>query len=74
VPETTSLGAAYAAGLATGFWGEVEDLRENWVEDKRWEPKMDASDRDEYFKYWKRAVTRTFDWFESEDEAEAAGA
>ena len=73
VPETTSLGAAYAAGLATGFWGEVEDLRENWVEDKRWEPKMDASDRDEYFKYWKRAVTRTFDWFESEDEAEAAG-
>ena len=72
VPETTSLGAAYAAGLATGFWGEVEDLRENWVEDKRWEPKMDASDRDEYFKYWKRAVTRTFDWFESEDEAEAA--
>ena len=74
VPETTSLGAAYAAGLATGFWGEVEDLRENWVEDKRWEPKMDASDRDEYFKYWKRAVTRTFDWFESEDEAEAAPA
>ena len=74
VPETTSLGAAYAAGLATGFWGEVEDLRENWVEDKRWEPKMDASDRDEYFKYWKRAVTRTFDWFESEDEAEAARA
>ena len=72
VPETTSLGAAYAAGLATGFWGEVEDLRENWVEDKRWEPKMDAAERDEYYKYWKRAVTRTFDWFESEDEAEAA--
>ena len=42
VPETTSLGAAYAAGLATGFWNEVEDLRENWVEDKRWEPSMDA--------------------------------
>jgi glycerol kinase len=72
VPETTSLGAAYAAGLATGFWGEIEDLRENWVEDKRWEPKMDSADRDEYYKYWKRAVTRTFDWFESEDEAEAA--
>ena len=44
VPETTSLGAAYAAGLATGFWGEVEDLRENWVEDKRWEPSMDADE------------------------------
>ena len=42
VPETTSLGAAYAAGLATGFWDEIEDLRENWVEDKRWEPTMDA--------------------------------
>jgi glycerol kinase len=66
VPETTSLGAAYAAGLATGFWSEVEDLRENWVEDKRWEPTMDPSQRDEYYKYWKRAVTRTFDWFDAE--------
>ena len=68
VPETTSLGAAYAAGLATGFWNEVEDLRENWVEDKRWEPKMDDAERDEYYKYWKRAVTRTFDWFEADEE------
>jgi glycerol kinase len=66
VPETTSLGAAYAAGLATGLWAEIEDLRENWVEDKRWEPTMDAAQRDEYYKYWKRAVTRTFDWFDSE--------
>jgi glycerol kinase len=67
VPETTSLGAAYAAGLATGLWSAVEDLRKNWVEDKRWEPQMDAARRDEYFKYWKKAVTRTFDWFEAED-------
>jgi glycerol kinase len=67
VPETTSLGAAYAAGLATGLWSEVEDLRENWVEDKRWEPQMDASQRDEYYKYWKKAVTRTFDWFDAEE-------
>jgi glycerol kinase len=66
VPETTSLGAAYAAGLATGFWAEVEDLRENWQEDKRWEPSMDSAKRDEYYKYWKKAVTRTFDWFEAE--------
>ena len=66
VAETTALGAAYAAGLATGFWAEQEDLRENWQEDKRWEPKMDAGQRDEYFKYWKKAVTRTFDWFENE--------
>jgi glycerol kinase len=66
VAETTSLGAAYAAGLATGFWNEVEDLRENWVEDKRWEPQMADDKRDEYYKYWKKAVTRTFDWFEAE--------
>jgi glycerol kinase len=66
VPETTSLGAAYAAGLATDFWSEVEDLRENWVEDKRWEPQMDPGTRDEYYRYWKRAVTRTFDWFDAE--------
>jgi glycerol kinase len=64
VAETTSLGAAYAAGLATGFWSEVEDLRENWVEDKRWEPQMDAAARDEAYRYWKKAVERTFDWLE----------
>src|SRR3989440_8913184 len=65
VAETTALGAAYAAGLATGFWNSEEDLRQNWQEDKRWEPKMDDSQRDEYYKYWKKAVTRTFDWFDS---------
>jgi glycerol kinase len=64
VPETTSLGAAYAAGLATGFWAEVEDLRENWIEDKRWEPQMDAADREQAFHFWKKAVERTFDWAE----------
>jgi glycerol kinase len=66
VAETTALGAAYAAGLATGFWASEDDIRNNWAEDKRWEPTMDASQRDEYFKYWKKAVTRTFDWFDSE--------
>ena len=66
VAETTALGAAYAAGLATGFWNEIEDLRENWVEDKRWEPSMDDAKRDEYYKYWKRAVTKSFDWFDAE--------
>jgi glycerol kinase len=64
VAETTSLGAAYAAGLATGFWSTEEELRENWVEDKRWEPKMDASERETAYKFWKKAVTRTFDWAE----------
>jgi glycerol kinase len=67
VPETTSLGAAYAAGLATGMWNSEDELRENWVEDKRWEPQMDASQRDEYFKYWKRAVTKSFDWFDADE-------
>jgi glycerol kinase len=66
VAETTALGAAYAAGLATGFWASEDDLRNNWAEDKRWEPTMDAAKRDEYFKYWKKAVTRTFDWFDSD--------
>jgi len=62
VAETTALGAAYAAGLATGFWGEIEDLRENWAEDKRWQPAMDEDKRAEAYKFWKKAVTRTFDW------------
>jgi glycerol kinase len=64
VAETTSLGAAYAAGLATGFWSEVEDLRANWGKDKEWQPKMDAGEREKEYGYWKKAVTRTFDWLE----------
>ncbi len=64
VAETTALGAAYAAGLAVGFWKEVEDLRENWGVDKEWHPKMDAEKREELYKGWKKAVTRTFDWVE----------
>ena len=64
VAETTSLGAAYAAGLATGFWSEVEDLRANWGKDKEWTPQMDAAERDKEYAYWKKAVTRTFDWVE----------
>jgi glycerol kinase len=67
VAETTALGAAYAAGLATGLWSTEDELRENWIEDKRWEPNMDAAKRDEYFKYWKRAVTKSFDWFEADE-------
>src|SRR3990172_1612169 len=64
VAETTSLGAAYAAGLAVGFWKEVEDLRVNWGKDKEWHPKMDAMHRDKMYAGWKKAVTRTFDWAE----------
>jgi len=62
VSETTALGAAYAAGLATGFWSGLDDLRGNWGEDKRWSPAMDDAERDREYLQWKKAVTRTFDW------------
>jgi glycerol kinase len=62
VAETTALGASYAAGMAVGFWSSTQEVRDNWAEDKRWEPKMDADRRDAYYKEWKKAVTRTFDW------------
>jgi glycerol kinase len=64
VAETTALGAAYAAGLAVGFWKAVEELRKNWQVDRTWEPKMDATERENQYKLWKKAVTRTFDWVE----------
>jgi glycerol kinase len=64
VAETTSLGAAYAAGLALGFWEKVEDLRENWNQDKSWRPRISEGEREKLFSQWKKAVTRTFDWVE----------
>ena len=64
VAETTSLGAAYAAGLAVGFWSEVEDLRANWGKDKEWQPQMDPEEREKEYAFWKKAVTRSFDWVE----------
>jgi glycerol kinase len=64
VAETTALGAAYAAGLATGFWSNLEDLRRNWRVDRTWEPKMDSARRDQLYHDWKRAVTRSFEWVE----------
>ena len=64
VAETTSLGAAYAAGLAVGFWAEVEDLRANWGKDKEWTPSMDPAAVATGYGMWKKAVTRTFDWVE----------
>jgi glycerol kinase len=65
VAETTSLGAAYAAGFAVGFWSNEEELRANWGVDHTWEPKMDAAKRDREYRFWKKAVTRTFDWVEN---------
>jgi len=62
VAETTALGAAYAAGLATGFWKSTEDLVQNWNEDKRWSPTWNEEQRQEGYAKWKKAVTRTLDW------------
>ena len=62
VTETTALGAAYAAGLAVGFWSDQDELRDRWSEDKRWEPQMDEADRDAQYAQWKKAVQRTLDW------------
>ena len=66
VAETTSLGAAYAAGLAVGFWGGTDELRANWEHDREWTPRMDAGRREREYRLWKKAVTRTFDWVEAE--------
>jgi glycerol kinase len=66
VAETTALGAAYAAGLAVGYWRDKEDLRANWQEGRRWEPVMDEVRRTREYASWKKAVTRTFDWVEDE--------
>jgi glycerol kinase len=65
VAETTALGAAYAAGLATGVWASTDDLRANWVADRRWEPSMDAAARERALAAWKKAVARTLDWVEA---------
>jgi glycerol kinase len=64
VNETTSLGAAYAAGLAVGFWDNVDDLRTNWGIEKQWLPAMEADSREFLFAQWKKAVERSFDWVE----------
>ncbi|MDT4995259.1 MAG: glycerol kinase [Actinoplanes sp.] len=62
VAETTALGAAYAAGLAVGFWKNTDELRENWNESQRWEPSWTAEQREEGYGRWKKAVQRTLDW------------
>ncbi|MBI9083213.1 MAG: glycerol kinase GlpK [Desulfobacterales bacterium] len=64
VVETTSLGAAYAAGLAVGYWSDLDDLRKNWGVDKTWTPAMDADTRKAGYANWKKAVERTLNWEE----------
>jgi glycerol kinase len=64
VAETTALGAAYAAGLAVGYWTNLEDLRQNWQIDKTYEPKMDDGTRAHLYKGWLKAVQRSMNWVE----------
>lgn len=68
VAETTALGAAYAAGIAVGFWQGEQDVIDNWVEDKRWTPSMDVAERDRLLRNWKKAVTKTLDWVDDDVE------
>ncbi|NLP09548.1 glycerol kinase GlpK [bacterium] len=62
--ETTALGAAYAAGLATGFWQTLDDLRRHWGRDREWLPRLDAELREENYRGWQKAVTRSLGWVE----------
>ena len=64
VIETTALGAAYAAGLATRYWELPDDIVANWAIDKRWQPSMAPAERDRLYALWNKAVTRSFDWVE----------
>jgi glycerol kinase len=66
VAETTALGAAYAAGLAVGFWSGLDELRANWREGKRWEPKMAQDERDRLYRTWQKAVTKTYGWVDDD--------
>jgi glycerol kinase len=64
VQETTALGAAYAAGLATGFFEGMDELRSRWAAARTWKPAMEASRRESMYALWKKAVSRSFDWVE----------
>ncbi|MGO1638273.1 MAG: glycerol kinase GlpK [Ancrocorticia populi] len=66
VAETTALGAAYAAGIAVGFWEGEQDVIDNWNEAKRWTPEMDAAERERLVRQWKKAVTKTLDWVDED--------
>ena len=68
VPETTCLGAAYAAGLAVGYWPDIEGLRANWKKSAEWTPSMPADARERHYRKWKKAVQRTMGWLDADDE------
>jgi glycerol kinase len=64
--ETTALGAAFAAGLATGVWSDVDELKELWREDKRWSPTMSQHERERLLRQWKKAVVKSMDWVDDD--------
>ncbi len=66
VPETTALGAAYAAGIAVGFWSGPDDVVANWAEDRRWSPQMPTPERDRQYRLWRKAVSRSLDWVDDD--------
>jgi glycerol kinase len=68
VAETVSLGAAYAAGLAVGFWPDTDALRANWHKAAEWLPQMDDAMRERGYRKWRKAVSRTMDWVDEDDE------
>ena len=68
VAETVSLGAAYAAGLAEGFWPDTESLRANWHKAAEWQPGMDPQQRERGYRKWNKAVERATDWIDEDDE------
>jgi glycerol kinase len=66
VTETTALGAAYAAGIAVGFWSGEQDVIDNWSQGRRWEPQMEDEERERLYRNWKKAVERTLDWVDDD--------
>jgi glycerol kinase len=67
VAETVSLGAAYTAGLAVGFWPDTDSLRKNWHKAAEWLPSMDGAARDRSYRKWKKAVARAVDWVDEDE-------
>ena len=66
VTETTALGAAYAAGLAVGFWDDLDDLSANWQEDRRFDPKINRTERERQLRLWRKAITKSMDWMDED--------
>jgi glycerol kinase len=69
VSETTALGAAFAAGLAVGFWRNIAELRTLWTEDARWTPAISEAERERQMRVWRKAVSKSLDWIDADSPA-----